>query len=501
MTVCPPLVRCLAALIVLAFAAFTSACGDSSGPTPTPTTAPVDTRTAEPTASSTAVPADASTQEPAAAATATPTLGPKATPIPTATPAPTQVATAIPTAIPAPTPTQVLTAIPTATPTAIPTATPTAIPTATPTAIPTATPTAIPTATPTATPTPMPLPDLVVDMSTVADASPTAGASLTLNVTVRNQGDGSSDPTSVSFYRSSDTTITSGDFEVGTVEVSGLDTSGSSHESISLTAPPKTGRHYYGACVASVPGKSDSANNCSNAVAVTVLPPPPTVTSLEVAEMTPLKSIGEKVQLSVTANMSDGSSQVVESALVQWQSSDPWVASVSEGLVTAVGGGSAMITAAYEGRSGEALVSVRISTRPTGTVRVLYAIPSDREFKSDASKAIANFFVDLQSWYHRELGGLTFSIYEATPQECRMSEPADYYGRGDAWAKVVEGVQHCAPVQHDHPDFVWVVYVDVKEACDGAPGAGHGGGGPHYSAGRQEWLRPRMVLLLWRGTV
>ena len=37
-------------------------------------------------------------------------------------------------------------------------------------------------------------------------------------------------------------------------------------------------------------------------------------------------------------------------------------------------------------------------------------------------------------------------------------------GRGNAWAKVVEGVQHCAPVQHDSPDFAWVVYVDVEEA-------------------------------------
>ena len=193
--------------------------------------------------------------------------------------------------------------------------------------------------------------------------------------------------------------------------------------------------------------------------------------------MTPLTSIGEKVQLPVTANMSDGSSQVVESGLVQWQSSDPWVASVSEGIVTAAGGGNAVITAAYEGRNVEALVSVRISTRSTGTVRVIYAIPADREFRTDASEAIAHAIVDLQSWYRRELGGLTFSLYEATPEECRMSEPADFYGRGDAWAKVMEGVQHCAPVQHDHPDFVWAVYVDVKESCDEPHELGRGGAG------------------------
>ena len=129
--------------------------------------------------------------------------------------------------------------------------------------------------------------------------------------------------------------------------------------------------------------------------------PTPTVVSLEVAEMTPLTSIGEKVQLSATANMSDGSSRVVESGMVEWQSSDPWVASVSEGTVTAVGGGNTTITATYEGRRVEAPVSVRISTRSTGAVRVIYAAPSDREFQAGASEAIANAIVDLQSWYRR----------------------------------------------------------------------------------------------------
>ena len=125
-----------------------------------------------------------------------------------------------------------------------------------------------------------------------------------------------------------------------------------------------------------------------------------------------------------------------------------------------------MITATYEGRRVEAPVSVRISTRSTSSVRVLYAIPSDREFRADASEAIANAIVDLQSWYRRELGGLTFSIYEATPEVCRMNEPEAYYESGNAWARIVEGVQPCALVQHDHPDFVWVIYPDVEESCE-----------------------------------
>ena len=62
--------------------------------------------------------------------------------------------------------------------------------------------------------------------------------------------------------------------------------------------------------------------------------PTPTVVSLEVAGMTPLTSIGETVRLSATANVSDGSRRDVEYALVLWLSSDPWVAAVSNGIVT-----------------------------------------------------------------------------------------------------------------------------------------------------------------------
>ena len=230
-------------------------------------------------------------------------------------------------------------------------------------------------------------------------------------------------------------------------------------------------------CGAATPGATATPTDTpAPTPAPTATPTPiPTVTSLEVPEMTPLTSIGEKVQLSVTANMSDGSRRQVESGLVQWQSSDTWVASVSDGMVTAAGGGNAMITATYEGRSVEAPVSVRISTRSTGTVRVIYAAPSDREFRADYSKGIAHAIVDLQSWYRRELGGLTFSLYEAPPEFCWMSEPANYYGTGSAWAKVEAAVQHCAPVKGGHPDFVWVVYVDVHEACDEPHELGAGG--------------------------
>ena len=113
-------------------------------------------------------------------------------------------------------------------------------------------------------------PDLAVDTPTVDDSTPTAGASITLSATVRNEGDGSAASTTLRYFRSTDSTITSGDTEVGTDSVSGLASSGTAAESIDLTAPSSAGTYYYGACVDSVSDESDTTNNCSSAVAVTV---------------------------------------------------------------------------------------------------------------------------------------------------------------------------------------------------------------------------------------
>ena len=113
-------------------------------------------------------------------------------------------------------------------------------------------------------------PDLSVDTPTVDDSTLETGDSFTLSATVRNRGDGSADSTTLRYYRSSDSTITTGDTEVGTDSVSGLSVSGTSDESISLTAPSTAGTYYYGACVDSVSEESDTTNNCSSAVTVTV---------------------------------------------------------------------------------------------------------------------------------------------------------------------------------------------------------------------------------------
>ena len=87
-----------------------------------------------------------------------------------------------------------------------------------------------------------------------------------------NDGDAQSQSaaTTVRYLRSTDATITASDKEEGTDAVRALLVNQGYAATIRLTAPSTEGTYYYGACVDEVPGESDTANNCSSAVPVTV---------------------------------------------------------------------------------------------------------------------------------------------------------------------------------------------------------------------------------------
>ena len=119
-------------------------------------------------------------------------------------------------------------------------------------------------------PPPSTAPDLVVQSPTVSPSSPAGGQFFIFRATVRNQGVGRSAATTLRYYRSSDATISTTDAQVGTDAVSALSASRTSLELIGLTAPSSPGTYYYGACVDSVTGESDTANNCSGGVRVRV---------------------------------------------------------------------------------------------------------------------------------------------------------------------------------------------------------------------------------------
>ena len=115
-------------------------------------------------------------------------------------------------------------------------------------------------------------PDLIVQSPSVNDSILTPGQAFTLHVAVHNQGDEQAAATMLHYYRSNNAKITASDTEVGTDEIGTLAALDSSAVSIALTAPTGGGPgvYFYGACVASVRGESNTDNNCSAAVRITV---------------------------------------------------------------------------------------------------------------------------------------------------------------------------------------------------------------------------------------
>ena len=115
-------------------------------------------------------------------------------------------------------------------------------------------------------------PDLVVLGPNVTETSVETGETFAFIATVTNDGDAQSQSaaTTVRYLRSTDAEITASDTEEGTDAVRALRINQSYGATIFLTAPSTAGTYHYGACVDAVAGESDTTNNCSSAVSVTV---------------------------------------------------------------------------------------------------------------------------------------------------------------------------------------------------------------------------------------
>ena len=163
-------------------------------------------------------------------------------------------------------------------------------------------------------------PDLVVSVS-VDNDTPDAGGEFELTATVRNVGDGASSSTTLRYYRSSDATITTADTEQGIDAMRALSASESSRASLTLNAPEDPGTYYYGACADAVPDESDTTDNCSAGLPITVSEPnaPDLVVSVSVDNDTP--DTGGEFELTATVrNVGDGAAS--STTLRYYRSSD-----------------------------------------------------------------------------------------------------------------------------------------------------------------------------------
>ena len=112
-------------------------------------------------------------------------------------------------------------------------------------------------------------PDLTISSFTANPTTINPGGIITLSATVRNSGTGSSNPTTLKYYRSTDSTLDNSDIEITTDAIPSLLANGNSSQSATITGHT-SGTAYYRVCVTSVRGESVTNNNCSVEVEVAI---------------------------------------------------------------------------------------------------------------------------------------------------------------------------------------------------------------------------------------
>ena len=124
----------------------------------------------------------------------------------------------------------------------------------------------------------IPPPDLTVTAPSVSDTTPTTTQTITGFATINNVGGAQSAATTLRYYRSTNSIISTGDTQVATDAQAIINPGASVARSEPFIFSATAGTYWYGACVDTVAGETVTNNQCSSAVQVTVTdiaPPSP----------------------------------------------------------------------------------------------------------------------------------------------------------------------------------------------------------------------------------
>jgi hypothetical protein len=116
----------------------------------------------------------------------------------------------------------------------------------------------------------IPPPDLTVTAPSVSDTTPTTTQTITGFATINNVGGAQSAATTLRYYRSTNSTISGADTQVGTDAQAIINPGDSIVRSEAFIFSASAGTYWYGACVDAVAGETATGNNCSTGVQVTV---------------------------------------------------------------------------------------------------------------------------------------------------------------------------------------------------------------------------------------
>jgi PKD repeat protein len=119
----------------------------------------------------------------------------------------------------------------------------------------------------------------------------------------------------------------------------------------------------------------------------------------------------------------------------------------------------------------------------TPEVRIIYLIPSDKEFRQDYKDAIENAIKDVQTWYHNQMGnGKTFRLHIPIVEVFHTAHPASWYSTHPTgeykdwfWDNVLKDGFKLTGGKFNDPNNIWIFYIDADPACRQLGGAGGGG--------------------------
>ena len=144
-------------------------------------------------------------------------------------------------------------------------------------------------------------PDLVIESAWAEPSTVAPGDKFKLYSILKNQGTGQSAATILRYYHSDDDTIdetsATSDTQIGTGKRDPLPADGTIRGRFTVTAPDTPGTYYYGVCVDHVENESDTGNNCSEVVSITVSPQTNAVVRVTPDSLT--QGAGEPVTLKI----------------------------------------------------------------------------------------------------------------------------------------------------------------------------------------------------------
>ena len=231
-----------------------------------------------------------------------------------------------------------------------------------------------------------PTPDLTVDTPTKSPSGNLSpGQTFTLSTTVRNGGTGSSPSTTLRWRRSTDANITTSDTQVGTDFVSAISAGASGNESINLSAPSTPGTYYYGATVDSVANESNTGNNASGSLIVTVVALPPDLT-VDTPVRSPSGNVTPGQNFTLSTAVRNGGTGPSDSTTLRWRQSTNSNITTGDPQV----GTDAVSALSSNGASNESITLVAPSTPGTYYYgATVDSVPNESNTGNNASGAVS----------------------------------------------------------------------------------------------------------------